>query len=156
MSIYVNNVLRIKRSASQQEKMQQIMHAGIFAGYKDILMASAIVGYNLKAYVPIKKAASDGVLMSFFNEKDYDIMDLIAYSYTKEQSIVKKDEKYEIFSSFANGGFPILMKKLNLNDNSEEISEEDAKKAQSRYYSLLLSGEFIPHEETVDDDDLFI
>ena len=82
--------------------MQQIMHAGIFAGYKDILMASAIIGYNLKAYVPIKKAASDGVLMSFFNEKDYDIMDLIAYSYTKEQSIVKKDEKYEIFSSFAN------------------------------------------------------
>lgn len=156
MSIYVNNVLRIKRSASQQEKMQQIIKAGVFSGYKDILMASAIIGYNENRYVPIEKAASDGVLMSFFNEKDYDIIDLISYSHKKEQTIIKSDEKYEIFSSYANGGFQLLMEKLNLNEIEEEISEDDARKAQSRYYSLLLSGAFLPEEESLDDDDLFI
>ena len=146
MSIYVNNVYRIKRSASQQEKMQKIIRANIFESYKDILMISAVIGYNEKRYIPIEKAASDGVLMSFFTQKDYDIIDLIAYSYKKEQTIIKDDKKYEIFESFANGGFPILI---------EEISKDEARKAQSKYYSMLLSGEFIP---TINDlnDDLFI
>ena len=94
MSIYVNNVYRIKRSASQQEKMQKIIRANIFESYKDILMISAVIGYNEKRYIPIEKAASDGVLMSFFTQKDYDIIDLIAYSYKKEQTIIKDDKKW--------------------------------------------------------------
>lgn len=69
MSIYVNNVYRIKRSASQQEKMQKIIRANIFESYKDILMISAVIGYNEKRYIPIEKAASDGVLMSFFTQR---------------------------------------------------------------------------------------
>lgn len=156
MSIYVNNVLRIKRNALQQEKMQSLFRADIFSGYKDILMISAIIGYNEKRYVPIKKPASDGVLMSFFNEKDYDIIDLIAYSHTKEQNVIKSDEKYEIFSSYANGGFPILLEKLHLSDVENEISQDDARKAQSRYYSLLLSGDFLPEDDVINDQDLFI
>ena len=156
MSIYVNNVLRIKRNALHQDAMRKLFEANIFAGYKDILMISAVIGYNEKKYLPIEKAASDGVLMSFFNEKDYDIIDLIAYSYTKEQSIIKDDEKYEIFSSFANGGFEILLKKLNLNDINDDISEETARKVQCLYYSMLLSGDFLPKEEKLDDSDLFI
>lgn len=155
MSIYVNNTLRIKRSHSQQNKMSQLTKAGVFTAYKDILMISAIIGYNEKRYVPITKAASDSILMSFFNEKDYDIIDLIAYSHKKEQSVIKSDDKYEIFSSYANGGFPILLKKLHLAD-ADEISEDDARNAQQRYYSLLLSGDFLPVDETVGDDDLFI
>lgn len=155
MSIYVNNTLRIKRSHSQQNKMSQLTKAGVFTAYKDILMISAIIGYNEKRYVPITKAASDSILMSFFNEKDYDIIDLIAYSHKKEQSVIKSDDKYEIFSSYANGGFPILLEKLHLAD-VDEISEDDARNAQQRYYSLLLSGDFLPVDETVGDDDLFI
>lgn len=155
MSIYVNNVYRIKRSAFQQEKMQKIIRANIFESYKDILMISAVIGYNEQRYIPIEKAASDGVLMSFFTQKDYDIIDLIAYSYKKEQTIIKDDKKYEIFESFANGGFPILIEKLGLSFENEEISKDEARKAQSKYYSMLLSGEFIP---TINDmnDDLFI
>lgn len=155
MSIYVNNTLRIKRSHSQQNKMSQLTKAGVFTAYKDILMISAIIGYNEKKYVPITKAASDSILMSFFNEKDYDIIDLIAYSHKKEQSVIKSDDKYEIFSSYANGGFPILLEKLHLAD-ADEISEDDARNVQERYYSLLLSGDFLPVDETVGDDDLFI
>lgn len=48
MSIYVNNTLRIKRSHSQQNKMSQLTKAGVFTAYKDILMISAIIGYNEK------------------------------------------------------------------------------------------------------------
>lgn len=155
MSIYVNSVLRIKRSASQQEKMLLLINNKVFDSYKDVLMISAIIGYNEKRYIPIEKAASDGVLMSFFKEKDYDIIDLIAYSHKKNQSIIKSDEKYEIFSAYANGGFPILLKKLNLED-ATEISIEDARKAQCKYYSLLLSDDFLPKSTSIDDEDLFI
>ena len=156
MSIYVNNVLRIKRNALHQETMRKLFESNIFSGYKDILMISAIIGYNEKKYVPIEKVASDGVLMSFFNEKDYDIIDLIAYSFKREQNIIKDDQKYEIFSSFANGGFEILLQKLNLNNIEGEITEEAARRAQCLYYSMLLSGEFNPKEETLNDEDLFI
>ncbi len=155
MSLYINNVLRIKRSASQESAMQMLIQSKVFAGYKDILMISAIIGYNENRFVPIEKAASDGVLMSFFNNKDYDIFDLLAYSHKKHQSIVKEDEKYEIFSSYANGGFPILLEKLNLTDVTE-LSIDEARKAQCRYYSLLLDGSFIPEAVSVDNDDLFI
>lgn len=155
MSLYINNVLRIKRSASQETAMQMLIQSKVFAGYKDILMISAIIGYNENRFVPIEKAASDGVLMSFFNNKDYDIFDLLAYSHKKQQSIVKDDEKYEIFSSYANGGFPILLEKLNLTDINE-LSLEEARKAQCRYYSLLLDGSFIPEAVSVENEDLFI
>lgn len=153
MSIYVNSTFRIRRSASQQEDMQKLTGADIFDGYKDILMISAIIGYNHGLYAPIEKAASDGVLMQFFSQKDYDIMDLIAYSHAKEQSVLKSDEKYDIFSAYANGGFPVLLSKLKIND-LDNITQDDARKAQSRYYSLLLSGEFEPEE--VNDSDLLI
>ena len=69
MSIYVNNVYRIKRSASQQEKMQKIIRANIFESYKDILMISAVIGYNEKRYIPIEKAASDGGFNVLFYAK---------------------------------------------------------------------------------------
>lgn len=154
MSIYINNVYRIKRSASQQEQMQKMIKAGIFEQYKDILMISAVVGYNEKRYVPIEKVAADGVLMSFFNQKDYDIIDLIAYSYKREQTIIKSDKKYEIFESFANGGFPILVNKLGILFE-EEISKDEARKVQSKYYKMLLSGEFMPNINDMNDE-LFI
>ncbi|SEK18667.1 hypothetical protein SAMN02910377_00192 [Pseudobutyrivibrio ruminis] len=141
MSVYVNNQFRIKRNAAQQEAMQRLVAAKIFDGYKDILMISAVIAYNIGAFNPIEKPASDGVLMQFFSSKDYDIIDMIAYAHKKEQSVITSDEKYEIFSSYANAGFPILLEKLELN-GVEEISIDEARKAQIRYYRLLLSDGF--------------
>lgn len=141
MSVYVNNQFRIKRNAAQQEEMQKLVAAKIFDGYKDILMVSALIAFNVHVYVPIEKAASDGVLMQFFSEKDYDIIDLIAYAHKKEQSIITSDEKYEIFSSYANAGFPILLDKLDIT-NIDDISQDEARKAQIRYYKLLLTNGF--------------
>lgn len=141
MSIYINNQLRIKRNALQQESMQKLVAAKIFDGYKDILMISAVVAFNAGKFKKIEKMASDGVLMSFFSEKDYDIIDMIAYAHKKEQNIITSDEKYEIFSSYANAGYPILLEKLEL-DGVDEISQDEARKAQIRYYKLLLSNGF--------------
>lgn len=153
MSVYVNNQFRIKRSLAQQEAMQKLVNAKIFNQYKDILMISAVIGYNEHRYIPIEKNAPDGVLMQFFSQKDYDMIDLIAYAHTKRQNIVKDDEKYDIFANYANGGFPILMEKLEL-DMSAEILEEDTRKALIKYYSLLLSNGF--KRDELKNDDLFI
>lgn len=141
MSIYINNAFRIKRNAVQQDNMKQLIDAKIFDSYKDILMVSAVIAFNSAIYIPIQKAASDGVLMQFFSSKDYDIIDLIAYAHRKEQGVITSDEKYEIFSSYANAGFPLLLEKLELK-GKEEISQDDARKAQIRYYKLLLSNGF--------------
>lgn len=121
--------------------MKRLIDAKIFDAYKDILMISAVVGFNAKSCKTIEKVASDGVLMQFFSSKDYDIMDLIAYAHKKEQNVIMTDEKYEIFSSYANAGFPILLDKLEV-DLDDEISQDEARKAQIRYYKLLLSNGF--------------
>ena len=108
----------------------------IFQSYSQIIMASAVVGYLNGAYEPVTEPASDGILMQFFTERDYDVMDFIAYAHKKEQSVLKTIEKYDIFSAYANGGFPILIKKLGV--NFEQIEKNDRLAILYKYYSLLL------------------
>lgn len=141
MTKYINNQFRVKRSALQQDMMLKLTRAGVFEGYKDVLMISAIIGYINKQFIPIKKRASDGVLMQFFSSIDLDIIDLLAYAHAKEQNILIKDDKYDIFSSYANGGFPLLLDKLDISEE-EEIDEESRRKLTKRYYKLLLSNGF--------------
>ena len=120
MAVHINNKYRIKRNANQQEMMQKLMSGNkLFDSYRDILMLSAAIGYANNAFVPIVKMASDGVLMQFFSEKDWDFMDLIAYAHKKEQNVLYSDEKYEIFSSYANGGFPILLRLLEIEPDTD-------------------------------------
>lgn len=132
---------RVKRSATQQEMMLKLTEAKVFEGYKDILMISAIIGYLNNLFIPIEKTASDGVLLQFFSPIDLDIIDLLAYTHKKEQIILEKDEKYDIFSSYANGGFPLLLEKLGVSEN-DEIDVETKRKLTKRYYKLLLSSGF--------------
>ena len=160
MAIKVFNTFRVKRSATQQAAMQKLTSPGakVFNQYKDVLMISAIIGYNENKYVPIEKGASDGVLMQFFTERDYDIMDLIAYAHDKSQEILKEEKKYEIFSSYANGGFPILLEKLEITtiDEVEHMSIDAARSLQKKYFSLLLGNEFDNTDSELNDEDLFI
>ncbi|MBU3129011.1 hypothetical protein [Clostridium tagluense] len=142
MTKYINMKFRVKRSAMQQDMMVKLTRAGVFEGYKDILMISAIIGYLNNQFIPIQKRASDGVLLQFFSPIDLDIIDLLAYSYAKEQTILSKDEKYDVFSSYANGGFPILLEKLDFSEG-DDINEESRRKLIKRYYKLLLSNGFI-------------
>lgn len=156
MSIYVNNKMRIKRNADQHNDMKRLLDAKIFTEFSQILVISAILGYKQNQYKPIEKAHSDGVLMQFFSTKDCDIMDFIAFAHKKHQAIIKDDEKYDIFSSFANGGFPILLKSLEVPDG--DISKDDARKAMKKYYRLLLTDGFIDLQENEEkelEQDLF-
>lgn len=157
MAIKVFNQYRIKRSLSTSNSMKKLLDFGIFAQYKDIIMISSLIGYNENKYVPIDKQG-EGILMQFFKERDYDIIDLIVYSHKKEQDILKKDEKYKIFESFANGGFPILLKKLGLQniETIESLSAEETKTVQKKYYALLVSDGLISNVKKTTDDDLFI
>ena len=120
-------------------------------------MISAIIGYNENRYVEIDKFA-EPVLMTFFKQRDYDLMDLIAFAYKKDPELLHSEKKYKIFESFANGGFPILLRKLGLEDieSRESFSPEEVKTLQKKYYTLLISDSFIPKDISVTDDDLFI
>ena len=112
----------------------------IFQSYSQILMVSAIIGYNNRAYAEIQKAASDPVQITFFTEKDKDYMDFLAYAKTKDQSILSTSEKYAIFESYANGGFPILIDKLGV--NFDEPEKNDRLQILKEYFKLLLNDGF--------------
>ncbi len=157
MAIAVFPEYRIKRAKSTADAMKKLIDYKIFNRYKDIIMISAIIGYNENRYVEIDKFA-EPVLMTFFKQRDYDLMDLIAFAYKKDPELLHSEKKYKIFESFANGGFPILLRKLGLEDieSRESFSPEEVKTLQKKYYTLLISDSFIPKDISVTDDDLFI
>lgn len=137
MSIWTDPKYRIKRSAAQEKQMQYLTQdLKIFQSYSQVVMASAIVGYINKKCSFITEPAPDGILMQFFTQRDYDVMDFLAYAFKKEQAVLKTTEKYEIFSAYANGGFPILVKKLGI--NFDEPEKNDRLAILRKYYSLLL------------------
>lgn len=139
MSIWTDPKYRIKRSAAQEKQMQFLRDdLKIFSSYSQVIMVSAIVGYINDKPLFITEPASDGILMQFFTQRDYDVMDFLAYAYKKEQAILKTTEKYEIFAAYANGGFPILVKKLGINFDDPEKNDRLA--ILRKYYSLLLES----------------
>ena len=140
MSVYVDDRYRIKRSADYEDQMRYLVQdLKIFQSYSQILVVSALVGYNSDAYVEITKQASDTVLMNSFSQRSYDIMDFIAYARVQEQSILKKEEKYKIFESYANGGFPILIKALGV-DFADRAKNDRLSILRNYYISLIYNS----------------
>lgn len=138
MSVYVNPRYRIKRSADLEEKMRELRDAKLFDSYRDMMMISALLGYINNSYEEVEKPAQDGVLMQFFNDYDYNIMDLLAFAKTKDHSILLKDDKYRIFEGYANGGFLYLLNLLEWG----ELNSAERKEKLVKYYSALVSGNF--------------
>lgn len=140
MSIYTDPKYRIKRNATQQEQMQYlIQELKIFQSYSQIIMLSAVIGYKNKLFIPIESPASDGVLMQFFTQRDYDMIDFIAYAHKKEQIVLKKNEKYEILENYANGGFDLLVNKLGI-DFVDKKSNDRITILNRLYMNLLMNG----------------
>ena len=50
---------------------------------------------------------------------------------------VLKEEKYQIFESYANGGFPIFAEKIGV-DESTVFDQKTREQVLKRYYSLLV------------------
>lgn len=140
MPVYTDSRYRIKRSAAQEEQMKYLIQdLKLFQSYPQLLMVSAIIGYNNNAYSEITRS-SEPVQVTFFSEKDKDFMDFLAYAHTKEQGILSKTEKYAVFENYANGGFPILIEKLGVNfDDPDKNNRLDILKS---YYTLLLTNGF--------------
>lgn len=137
----VDQTYRIKRSAEQEEQMKYLTELKVFQSYAHILTASAIIGYANQVSSPVTKNASDGVLMQFFSEKNYDLFHLLAYATKKEQSVLTADdnEKYNIFEEYAHGGFPILVAKLGI--DFDDKSKNNRLEIMRRYYTMLLTND---------------
>lgn len=129
---------RVKRELGHQEMMIKLRDAGIFKDYSKVLMISAIVGYINDCPKPIEHNA-EPVQLSFFSERDRDIIDLLAYAATGNQEILDSEEKYEVFERYAAGGFPLLIERLGV-DESTEFDERTKQDTVKRFYSLLLQG----------------
>ena len=135
MSVYINDRYRIKRNAFHESSMKMLIESHIFSSYAHILCLASVFGYRNKAYSKIESQASDGVLMQFFSEDEKDLIDMIAYAHSKNQNILKTDQKYEIFESYANGGYPILIEKLGINFDQIDITTLMSK--QNEYLTQL-------------------
>ena len=80
MAIRTNLNYRFKRSADQEERMKYLIHdLNLFRSYSQILMVSAVIGYNKDAFCPITNSASDTVQMTTFQEKDRDVHQQVAH-----------------------------------------------------------------------------
>ena len=136
MHIEVDNSYRFIRNAEQQEKMIRLRDLKIFPDYSKIMMVSAIIGFKNNAYINIENKASDRVQLQFFQPADLDIIDLFAYAHAKDQKILNSIEKYHIFESYVNGGFPILYDRLGVTD---ETTIEKRKTILIQYYNMVMS-----------------
>jgi len=147
MALAININYRIKRNADQEEQMRYLVNdLKVFKSLSSVLVVSAIIGYNNGINYPFEKSA-EPVLMQFFTDDNYDIMNLLGYAFQKDQSIFKKmdgnkpnNKQFEIFEKYANAGFPILIDKLGVDFNNKE--KNDRRTIIRRYYSMLMSNGF--------------
>ena len=116
MSINIDTTYRINRNLDQDEKMRYLVRElRIFNNYSQILTISALIGYANNAFVPFTERA-EAVQTTFFEDR-------------------------ENFEFYANGGFPILCKKLGV--DFVDRSKNDRYKILHNYYKLLVTSDLI-------------
>ncbi len=140
MAFDIDQRYRIKRSAEQEDQMRYLVNElKLFKSLSHLLVVSAVIGYNNRKYRPFTKSA-ESVLMNSFSERSYDMMNFLAYAEKKDQSVLRDGKQFQYFESFANGGFPILIEKLNI--NFIDKSKNDRNQLLLKYYSMLLNNSF--------------
>lgn len=149
MSINIDTTYRINRNLDQDEKMRYLVRElRIFNNYSQILTISALIGYANNAFVPFTERA-EAVQTTFFEDREKDIMNFLAYMKEGNQSILQEKPKddpdrnkmYQAFEFYANGGFPILCKKLGV--DFVDRSKNDRYKILHNYYKLLVTNDLI-------------
>lgn len=118
----------------------------VFNSYSQILTVSALIGYANDAYVPFTQNA-EPVQISFFEEREKEVMNFLAYMKEGNQSILQAKSKddpdrnkmYRAFEYYANGGFPILCKKLGV--DFVDKSKNDRLTILQNYYQMLLTND---------------
>lgn len=149
MPINIDNTYRIKRNPDQDEKMQYLWRdLKIFNSYSQILTISALIGYANNVHPAFTKSA-EPVQVTFFEEREKEIMNFLAYMMAGNQSILQSKAKddpdrnkmFEAFETYANGGFPILCKKLGV--DFVEKNKNDRLIILQNYYKMLLTNDII-------------
>ena len=149
MPINIDNTYRIKSNPDHEEKMRYLVRdLKVFNQYSQILTISALIGYSNDAYVPFD-GSSEPVQVTFFEDREKEIMNLLAYLKEGNQSILQaktkddpdKNKMYQAFEYYANGGFPILCKKLGI--DFADKSKNDRYTILHNYYNLLVSNDLI-------------
>ncbi len=149
MPINIDNTYRINRNLDQDEQMRYLVKdLKIFKEYAQILTISALIGYANRAYVPFSNRA-ETVQITFFEEREKEVMNFLAYLKEGNQSILQerakddpdKDKMYQAFEFYANGGFPILCKKLGV--DFVDKRKNDRYTILHNYYKMLVSDNLI-------------
>ena len=149
MPINIDNTYRVNRNLDQEEQMRYLWRElKIFNDYHQILTISALIGYANDEYVPITNAAEPVQIINF-QEKEMDIMNFLAYMKVGNQSILREKSKddpdrnkmYEAFENYANGGFPILCKKLGV--DFVDKSKNNRHTILLNLYRILLTNDLI-------------
>lgn len=147
MPINIDNTYRINRNLDQDEQMRYLWRElRVFNSYSQILTISALIGYANDAYVPFTRNA-ESVQISFFEEREKEVMNFLAYMKEGNQSILQAKSKddpdrnkmYRAFEYYANGGFPILCKKLGV--DFVDKSKNDRLTILQNYYQMLLTND---------------
>lgn len=147
MAINIDNTYRINRNQDLDEQMRYLVRdLRIFNTYSQILTMSAILGYVNNEYVPFTNNA-ESVQMTFFTNREQELMNLLAYAKVGNQSILQekakddpeKNKMYQIFEFYANGGFPILCQKLGV--DFADKSKNDRYTILHNYYNMLVSND---------------
>jgi dnd system-associated protein 4 len=145
---FVDLQYRFRRNAEHDEYMKFLINdSKLFNQYKDVMMLSSLVGYENGLHIEFNKTAQDRVLMNFFDSEDLVLIDLIAYAHSKDQNIISNRAKYTIFENYYNGGFPILLKLLDLTEDKLSIKEESYYKELSiKLYRIITNYKITPRE----------
>ena len=149
MPINIDNTYRINRNLDQDEQMRYLVRdLKVFNGYPQILTISALIGYANQAYVPFQNRA-EPVQTTFFEDREKEIMNFLAYLKEGNQSILRerpkedpdKNKMYQAFEFYANGGFPILCKKIGV--DFADKSKNDRYTILHNYYNMLVSNDLM-------------
>lgn len=144
MPINIDTTYRINRNLDQEEQMRYLWRElKVFNDYHQILVLSAIIGYANNAYVPFTNKAEPVQIINF-EDREKEIINFLAYLKEGNQSILQaraKDDPdrykmYQAFECYANGGFPILCKKLGV--DFADKSKNDRYKILLNYYKMLV------------------
>lgn len=149
MPINIDTTYRINRNQDQEEQMRYLWRdLRVFNDYHQILVISALIGYANNAYVPFVNKAEPVQIINF-EDREKEIINFLAYLKEGNQSILQEKPKddpdrnkmYQAFECYANGGFPILCKKLGV--DFADKSKNDRYTILHKYYTILVQNDLM-------------
>lgn len=149
MPINIDTTYRVNRNLDQEEQMRYLWRElRVFNDYHQILVISALIGYANDAYVPFTNKAEPVQIINF-EDREKEIINFLAYLKEGNQSILQERAKddpdrnkmYQAFEFYANGGFPILCKKLGV--DFADKSKNDRYTILHKYYTMLVQNDII-------------